>query len=162
VSEVNAGIEQVLIRNLSHDNLPVIRLTLGELSAAACFALAWFFALDFARVAGNETCLFEGWATRFILLHEGTGDSETDGFCLARNATTVYIDHDVVLTGIGSRYFEGLQDRDTVQLEGEVGLQYAVVDHDSASAWAYKYAGHRGLSSAYGYDLIDCCHVREV
>ena len=106
------------------------RLTLAELESLASLGLTGFLALHGTRVAGHETFLAQRALVLGVDLHQGAGDSETQGLGLTFIATSNEVHLDVILLGCIQRAKRLLNDvlQDGV---GEVVCQRA-----SDGSWA--------------------------
>src|SRR5277367_4436386 len=132
-------------------------LSLGELEACTSTLLAVLLALLTTRIAGNEAFCLERLAELGVEYHEGAGDAELDGVCLAHDSTTLDSGDDV----------EGLFDAGDAErplgscalLGGdEVDFGLFAVDGEFAAARTQEDACDRAFATAGSVVLNKICH----
>src|SRR5690554_7861500 len=113
-------------------NAESVDLTLGVLRTLTRFTQTHFLPLDLTGVAGNETGLAQFAAQGFVVFHQRTGDTVTDGTSLTGDTATLNSDVNVELFSVAGQ-FQRLTHDHACSLATEELIESAVVDGDIAS-----------------------------
>ena len=104
----------------------VVRLTLAELELTTCSGLTGFLALNFARIARQESVLLQNRTELGVDLAQCTCDTQTSRLSLPLDTATVQIDGDiVVLCGVGSQ--QRLLHLELEDVERKIDFQLIVI-----------------------------------
>ena len=137
------------------------RLAFGKLEPLAGTGLAGLFAFLHARVAREESLLFERNADRFIDLKKRPAQGETHRAGLAVDSAAGRLHNDIV--GMHRvRDLERTQDlvlkREAAEIIGEV----AAVDLDRPGSGLHAQAGDGGFAAAGGKYGVFCAHTKKI
>src|ERR1700686_5370254 len=136
------------------------QLALRELERLARLGAAVLFALDHARVTGEEAALFQQASQIRLEISQRLRDAVTHRTCLARQTAAGDRANDVVLAG-ASGCDQRLLDHHPQHRTGEIDFDFAGVDDDLAGTGLDPDAGDRvlalagGIGTALLVDLLD-------
>src|SRR5690606_12504306 len=135
-------------------NAESVDLTLGVLRTLTRFTQTHFLPLDLTGVAGNETGLAQFAAQGFVVFHQRTGDTVTDGTSLTGDTATLNSDVNVELFSVAGQ-FQRLTHDHACSLATEELIESAVVDGDIASTRTQEHPSGGGFTTA---STVVLCH----
>ncbi len=133
-------------------------LTLGVLRTLAGLVETDLLALYSTCIAGYEACLAELCLEGLVVLHESTGDAQTDCAGLAGDSAALDGDLEVELVGHGKE-LKRLPDYHAGGLAAEILLKSPAVDFEFAGTYCREDTSGRALAAAGAIKLIvshDC------
>ena len=126
----------------------IFRLALGELGSTTSGLQTVLLTLLHAAVTSQEAGLLQSGTELGIGLNQSTSQTETDGACLAGEATAGNLNFDVELLS-QAQQLNGLTDDKLQGLQTKVVVQSTVVDgNDAGAAGNQTNTSNRALSSA--------------
>jgi len=129
--------------------------SLGELRRTTCGFESVFLSFLHTRIAGQQTCLFEGGLVVLISQNQGTCNTVADGACLTGDTAAADVGNNVKLAG-GFGHTERLVYDEFQRVQTKVLINALAIDGDAAGAGIQTNAGNGFLTSAGSVEVRLC------